>query len=174
MTTMRRDAILSYFQIILTCCKKKDTCPKAWFLFTKALQISYHLYLKGEKRVISAECSHDCCLCVVREQITNARMHQWSILNVSMNMRFLCFVLYIIQETEMRLAKRDLMLLLSHLEIVSFPKNFTVWMLHCDSFCNTACFHPPLYLRPYCNYHYIPYICINTYKYSYKSSIYIE
>lgn len=72
-------------------------------------------------------------------------------------MRFLCFVLCI-QETKMGLPKRGLMLLLSHLEMVHFPKNFTIWVLHYDGFCTTAHFNPALYLRAYCNYHYSLYI----------------
>lgn len=75
----------------------------------EAPQNSYQFYIKEKKSDFCKQCSDDCYLRVVRERITSAKMHHSSVLNVSMNMRFLCFVL-LIQETELGLPKRDLML----------------------------------------------------------------
>lgn len=50
---------------------------KSTFLFMGAPQNSYQLYIK-EKKNISANSAviTNCYLCVVRERITSARMHQ--------------------------------------------------------------------------------------------------
>lgn len=106
--TPRREGILSCFQIMHLCWKKRHV-PKSTFLFMEAPQNSYQFYIKEKKSDFCKQCSDDCYLRVVRERITSAKMHHSSVLNVSMNMRFLCFVL-LIQETELGLPKRDLML----------------------------------------------------------------
>ena len=115
-------AILSYFQIRHPCCKNRHV-SKSTFLFVEAPQNSISCTLR--EKVISANSAAmtNRYLHVVREKVTSARMHQWCVLNVSVNMRFLCFVL-LIQETEMGLPKRDLMLQWLYKKTPFSPCNF--------------------------------------------------
>lgn len=80
---------------------------KSTFLFIEALQNSCQLYIKDKKWFLQTEQWY--YLGAVRERITSARTHNWSVLNVSVNVRLLCFVL-LNQETEMGLPKRHSML----------------------------------------------------------------
>lgn len=80
---------------------------KSAFLFIEVLQNSCQLYVKDKKWFLQTEQWY--YLGAVRERITSARMHNWFLLNVSVSVWLLCFVL-LVQETEMGLPKRHSML----------------------------------------------------------------
>lgn len=119
---------------------------KSAFLFIEVLQNSCQLYVKDKKWFLQTEQWY--YLGAVRERITSARMHNWFLLNVSVSVWLLCFVL-LVQETEMGLPKRHSMLqwlcrkLLSpcnFLETVGLPK---ILQSECSTTISFAALHIP-------------------------------